>query len=71
MAAAQRGATISGMRGQRGVGKTELALAAAQRLAGRFPDSQILVALRGTGPEPLSPAEALANVISTPFLPEL
>jgi hypothetical protein len=48
--------TISGLRGMGGIGKTELAFAAAQYLAPLFPDAQIVIPLRGTSVVPLSPA---------------
>lgn len=46
--------------GQPGVGKTALAVAAGHRLADRFSDGQLLVALRGADATPVPPAEALA-----------
>ena len=58
-----RGATITGLRGMGGIGKTALAYELAEKLAGRYPDGQILVELRGTGPEPMTPAEAMAKVV--------
>ena len=58
-----RGATITGLRGMGGIGKTALAYALAEKLTGRYPDGQILVELRGTDPVPMTPAEAMARVI--------
>ena len=45
--AAGAAAAISGVRGLGGIGKTELAYTAAQRLAAQFPDAQLLVELAG------------------------
>src|SRR6266508_5889820 len=56
-------ATISGVRGMGGIGKTELAYAAAQRLAGHFPDAQLLIELRGASANPLTPEAALQTAI--------
>jgi hypothetical protein len=53
------GATISGLQGMGGVGKTALALKLAEWLMAQYPDAQFFVDLRGTG-TPLSPAEAMA-----------
>ena len=61
----QTGATISGLQGMGGVGKTELAYVVANRLSGRYPDAQILVELKGTSDKPLSPADALSRVIQS------
>jgi len=58
-----KGATITGLRGMAGVGKTALALVLAGRLKERFPDGQIFINLQGTSKNPLSPAEAIAHVI--------
>jgi tetratricopeptide (TPR) repeat protein len=58
-----RGATISGLRGMGGIGKTALALKLAERLKGRYPDAQLFLDLRGISPKPLTPAEAMAQVI--------
>ena len=43
---------ISGVRGLGGLGKTQLALTTARRLAGSFPDGQIMLALRGASADP-------------------
>lgn len=58
-----RGATITGLRGMGGIGKTALAYALAEKLIDRYPDGQILVDLRGTDPQPTSPPEAMARVV--------
>ncbi|GEM_PF-565671 len=58
-----RGATITGLLGMGGIGKTALAYAMAEKLAGCYPDGQVLVELRGTSPEPMTPADAMAKVV--------
>jgi tetratricopeptide (TPR) repeat protein len=57
------GATISGLQGLGGVGKTALALKLAQQLAPRYPDAQFYLDLKGAGKQPLSVADALSHVI--------
>ena len=63
----EKGATITGLRGMGGVGKTALALVLADKIKSQFPDGQIFVDMRGTSnnPElpPLTPEEAMAQVI--------
>ncbi|MGD8450390.1 MAG: tetratricopeptide repeat protein [Phycisphaerae bacterium] len=57
------GVAITGVHGLGGIGKTELALALAERLDGQYPDAQIYLDLRGTQETPVSPADALRHVI--------
>jgi tetratricopeptide (TPR) repeat protein len=57
------GAAISGLRGMGGIGKTALARVLAQQLTSDYPDAQIKLDLKGTSPQPLSPAEAMGRVI--------
>lgn len=57
------GATISGLQGLGGIGKTTLVLKLAERLAPRYPDAQFYLDLKGADKQPLSPADALAHVI--------
>jgi tetratricopeptide (TPR) repeat protein len=59
----ERGEVIVGLQGMGGVGKTALALLLAERLAGRYPDGQILVEMKGTDKKPLSWAEAMIQII--------
>jgi tetratricopeptide (TPR) repeat protein/DNA-binding XRE family transcriptional regulator len=55
---------ISAISGTAGVGKTALALQWAHQAAGRFPDGQLYVNLRGYGPgEPMTAGEALAGFL--------
>jgi hypothetical protein len=51
--------------GMAGVGKTAFAVHTAHRLAGRFPDGQIFLALHGHTPgrEPVDPGDALASLL--------
>ena len=58
-----KGATITGLRGMAGVGKTVLAFVLADRLKDRFSDGQLFVNLQGTSKNPLSSVEAMAQVI--------
>jgi tetratricopeptide (TPR) repeat protein/transcriptional regulator with XRE-family HTH domain len=59
--AAGETAVISAITGTAGVGKTALAMHWARQVAGRFPDGQLHVDLRGFGPAgaPLTSAEAV------------
>lgn len=68
-AVAVGGATISGLQGQGGVGKTALAVKVAERLAPSFPDAQISIDLLGVSKKPLAAGEAMAYVIRA-FQPE-
>ncbi len=63
------GATISGLQGMGGVGKSELAKVLARQLKDDFPDAQIFLNLKGTSQEPLTAAEALAHVVQA-FYPK-
>ncbi|MFI6035088.1 ATP-binding protein [Streptomyces sp. NPDC051315] len=49
--------------GPPGAGKTTLALHAARDLAGRFPDGQLVVDLRGTDDDPPGPDELVLGVL--------
>ncbi len=55
---------VSAISGTAGVGKTALALQWAHHVAGRFPDGQLYVNLRGYGPgKPMTAGEALAGFL--------
>ncbi len=58
--------------GMAGVGKTALAVHVAHQLAGRYPDAQLYVDLRGhaAAADPLDPAEALAGLLRAVGLPD-
>ncbi|MEV2279018.1 BTAD domain-containing putative transcriptional regulator [Nocardiopsis sp. NPDC049922] len=65
--APQPGARIVAIDGMGGCGKTSLAVRAAHRLAGRYPDGQLHVDLRGftPGEEPERPAAVLESLLHT------
>jgi DNA-binding SARP family transcriptional activator/tetratricopeptide (TPR) repeat protein len=56
---------ISAIEGMGGVGKTALALHAAHRLGGQFPDGHLFIDLAGftAGTQPLDPSQALAELL--------
>ncbi len=56
-------ASITGISGMSGIGKTELALIVADRLREDYPDAQLFLEMRGIDEKPLAPAEALASSI--------
>jgi DNA-binding SARP family transcriptional activator len=62
---------ISAIGGMAGVGKTALALHWAHQVAGRFPDGQLYVNLRGfdAGGIPVSPAEAIRGFLDALGVP--
>ena len=58
---------IHAIGGMAGIGKTTLAVHAAHRLAGQFPDGQIFLPLHAhtPGQRPVDPADALASLLLT------
>ncbi|MCX6677822.1 MAG: tetratricopeptide repeat protein [Methanothrix sp.] len=57
------GATVIGVRGLGGIGKTALALILANRLKDRFPDGQLFLDMQGMSKCPLKPDDAMAHII--------
>ncbi|MEE6261317.1 AfsR/SARP family transcriptional regulator [Plantactinospora sonchi] len=64
-------ALVCALSGTAGVGKTALAVHWAHRVAGRFPDGQLYVDLRGFSPSErvISPAEAVRGFLDTLGVP--
>jgi tetratricopeptide (TPR) repeat protein/transcriptional regulator with XRE-family HTH domain len=62
---------ICAISGMAGVGKTALAVHAAHRLAGGFPDGQVFLPLHGhtPGQQPVDPVEALASLLQAVGIP--
>ncbi|KES03158.1 regulatory protein [Streptomyces toyocaensis] len=57
------GPAVHTVTGMPGAGKTALALVTAHRAAERYPDGQVHLDLRGSGPAPLDPADALGELL--------
>ena len=57
-----KGATITGLTGMGGIGKTSLGLVVAHRVAKDYPDAQIFLDLKGTT-EPLSAQDVMRHVV--------
>lgn len=62
---------ITAIDGMAGIGKTTLAVRAAHRLAGRFPDAQLFVDLHSytDGVEPRTPSDALLTLLTALGVP--
>jgi len=69
-AAIRGGASLATVVGLGGVGKTALALRLAAELKPSYPEAQLFLNLRGGGTTPLSPADAMTQVIRA-FMPDL
>jgi DNA-binding SARP family transcriptional activator len=65
------GVVIASVTGMAGIGKTALALHWAHLVAKRFPDGQLFVNLRGSGPSgtPLMPADAVRGFLAALGVP--
>jgi DNA-binding SARP family transcriptional activator/tetratricopeptide (TPR) repeat protein/DNA-binding XRE family transcriptional regulator len=60
------GVVIAALTGMAGIGKTALAVYWAHHVAGRFPDGQLFVNLRGSGPSgtPVTPTDAVRGFLT-------
>lgn len=63
-------ASISGINGMGGIGKTELALLVAQHLSDDYPDAQFFINLQGTDANPRLPQEVMATCVRAFLGPE-
>jgi transcriptional regulator with XRE-family HTH domain/tetratricopeptide (TPR) repeat protein len=66
---ASPGVVISAIGGMGGVGKTALAVQAANRVAAEYPDGQLYLNLRGASLDPLSAVEALNALLQALGVP--
>ncbi|NYT08562.1 MAG: hypothetical protein GKC09_01280, partial [Methanosarcinales archaeon] len=58
-----RGATVIGLRGIGGLGKTALAYKLAELLRDRYKDGQLMVNLQATSATPLTPSQAMSKLL--------
>jgi DNA-binding SARP family transcriptional activator len=65
------GVVIAALTGMAGIGKTALAVYWAHQAAGRFPDGQLFVNLRGSGPSgpPVMPTDAVRGFLTALGVP--
>src|SRR5579863_7578473 len=65
------GVVIAALTGMPGIGKTALAVSWAHQVADRFPDGQLFVNLRGSGPSgtPVRPADAVRGFLTALGVP--
>ncbi len=65
------GVTIAALTGMAGIGKTALAVHWAHQVADRFPDGQLFVNLRGSGPSgaPVTPTDAVRSFLTPLAVP--
>jgi DNA-binding SARP family transcriptional activator/tetratricopeptide (TPR) repeat protein/transcriptional regulator with XRE-family HTH domain len=65
------GVVIAALTGMAGIGKTALAVYWAHQVADRFPDGQLFVNLRGSGPSgaPIKPTDAVRGFLTALGLP--
>ena len=54
---------VTALKGLGGVGKTELAVRVAHAVTPLYPAAQVLIDLRGTAPDPVTPQRAMEDVI--------
>jgi DNA-binding SARP family transcriptional activator/tetratricopeptide (TPR) repeat protein/DNA-binding XRE family transcriptional regulator len=68
---ATSGVVIAALTGMAGIGKTALGVYWAHQVAGRFPDGQLFVNLRGSGPSglPVMPTDALRGFLAALGVP--
>ncbi|MFD2689830.1 BTAD domain-containing putative transcriptional regulator [Streptomyces phyllanthi] len=66
-----KGVVIATLTGMAGIGKTALAVHWAHQMAARFPDGQLFVNLRGSGPSgtPVAPTDAVGGVLTSLGVP--
>ena len=67
------GVAIAALTGMAGIGKTALAVYCAHQVADRFPDGQLFVNLRGSGPSgtPVMPTDAVRGFLTALGVPPL
>jgi len=68
--AKEKGAHISGLRGQGGVGKTALAVVFAHAIRHQYPEAQLFIDLKGAGDQPLTPRDVLENFLRAFYPPD-
>ncbi len=69
--AAANGVVIAALTGMAGIGKTALAVQCAHQVADRFPDGQLFINLRGSGPSgpPVPPIDAVRGFLTALGVP--
>lgn len=60
-----KGATISGITGMAGIGKTALGLISAHEMIKEYPDAQFFIDLKGSSKRPLKPFDVMKHIVQS------